>query len=103
MSISEVANKRLLVKYVAPTKFDIAPIKTIWKYTNNQKVSEIYIQMNEDMLNPKWERMGTFLEKSLCEMIESKSFIDECFRLYSHHQDNPLDKISKILKDSNRT
>jgi len=102
MSVSEVVQKRLLVKYVAPTKLDIAPAKTIWKVSNNSNVSEIYIQVHEDMMKPKWERVGAFLEIALVEMIENKSFMDECFRLFSYHQDKPLENISKILKENRK-
>lgn len=102
MSISEVSNKRLLVKYVAPTKLDIAPVKTLWKVSSSKDTSEMYVQINEDIMNPKWERMGIFLEKALCEMLENKLFVDECYRLYIHHQNKPTDNISKMIKENRK-
>lgn len=98
----EASSKHIITKYVTPTKFDIAPLKTIWNVVKNDKSTEFYIQLSDDTNNPRWEKVGTFLEKSLVKLIDNKMFINECFRLFMHNEDNPHDKIAAILHDSKK-
>jgi hypothetical protein len=89
----------IISKYVAPTKYDHAPAKTIWKVIDQ---SENYIQVSEDENNPQWEYLGTFLEKSLGNLINNKQFIDECYRSFLYNKNNPLTNISGIIKESQK-
>jgi len=95
------APKNILIKYVSPTKYDIAPVKTIWKVMNQDKY-ELFIQINEDVQNPHWEKIGNFLEKAFTQMLENKIFVSECYRLYMYLEDSPQHKINALLQDKKK-
>jgi hypothetical protein len=91
-------NSMHVEKYVPPTKYDLAPQGSTWRFCGDDH-SLMYVQLNPDMSAPHWEHIGTFLEKVFEEFYENQTFIQECLRLYSHNLHNPLHNISKIIDE----
>jgi hypothetical protein len=86
----------IISKYVTPTKYDKAPLKCIWKVIDQE---QSYIQVSEDQENPQWIEIGSFLQKSFGNFMNNKNFVDECFRAFIYNNNNPLNKISDIIRE----
>lgn len=91
----------IIEKYSAPTKFDSAPLKSVWRVMSQSGHAELYIQLSDKPDVMRWEKMGVFLEKAFVRVIEDHpDFITECLRLFVYNEEDPLKKISEIIKSA---
>lgn len=98
---SESTVKPPLIKYTRPSSYDFAPYLTQWIFSEESH-REIYIQLNTDIDHPRWERMGRLLETAFSDFIHKPEFIDECLRLFKHKEEDPLLRITQIIKEQQR-
>jgi hypothetical protein len=69
-------------KFSPPTKFDQAPLGTIWESEQNESGVEIWVQLSEVPEEPKWERLGSFLERAFAHLCGvNKAFVLDCITL----------------------
>lgn len=90
-----------LVKYTRPSAYDFAPYAQQWIFMED-KIQEKYIQLSRDENHPRWERMGFLLETAFDDLFKNKKFVDECLRLFKHKEEDPLLKITEIIKNHQR-
>jgi len=90
-----------LIKYTRPSSYDFEPYLTQWIFTEDLH-TEIYVQMNEDEQHPQWIRVGSILETAFQGFLQRQEFIDEILRLYRYKQEDPLAKITEIIKEQRR-
>jgi hypothetical protein len=90
------------IRYTRPTGFDFAPYGQQWIFMNDGDKQETYIQANEDEDSPKWERMGVLLEIAFEDLFKKKEFIYECLRMFKYKEEDPLIKITEIIKNHQR-
>ena len=76
------AEKKRLIKYSAPTKFDKAPYLTLWASMKDMGASDLYVQISEDEELPTWIQMGPLLEKAFDEFFENEKFMKSAIELY---------------------
>lgn len=86
------------VRITGPTNLNAFPYKTVWKYKISNSESWYYIQTSEDHTDPKWIRIGPMLEIGFKDFYENKDFIDQIVKLYEYHSNDPLERISNIIK-----
>lgn len=89
------------IQFTRPSNYNFAPYLTQWIFKEEES-SEIYIQLSEDAGHPKWERMGNLLEIAFFDFLNKPEFLDECVRLYKHRKEDPLIKITEIIKEQQR-
>lgn len=87
-----------LIKYNKPTSFDFAEYGTKWKVYDDNK-HQYFIQVSEDESHPRWERMADLLECSFEDLYDHDPFVIECLRIFNHKQNDPLLKITAIIKE----
>jgi hypothetical protein len=63
-----------LIKYTRPSRYDFAPHKTSWIFSDGD-YKEVYIQQSENLEQPIWERMGIELERRWLEERENMKWI----------------------------
>ena len=90
-----------LIKYTRPSAYDFAPYSQQWVFMED-KTQETYIQLSEDEHHPRWEKMGFLLEQAFEDLFTNGEFVSECLRLFRHKEDNPLMKITEIIKEHQR-
>jgi len=101
-----MSKQSILIRYNNPTKYDLAPYKSIWKVSIDKEKSYYYIQLSEDETISKWMEMGDFLAKAFCAFFgenhpRSEKFIDHCCELYyNQSKENPISavRISNIIQ-----
>ena len=72
-----------LIKYVPPTKMDLAPFGTLYHvFIENGSPHDIYIQLSNDEPLPHWESIGSFLTQVFHKDIADQTFIDTCLGRY---------------------
>jgi hypothetical protein len=91
----------ILIKYTHPSAYDFHPYATQWLLVNDTE-KEMFIQLSEDDSHPQWERMGDVLETAFFDFMGNKEFMDECLRLYKYKKEDPLIKITQIIKEQQR-
>lgn len=72
----------MIVKYTAPTQFDQACQGSVWKRDNGQERAHHWIQVNADETNPKWIRLGDFIEDISSVFLEDEDFIQKSLKMY---------------------
>jgi len=77
-------------KFSAPTKFDQAAYLSRWLSYRDNEEPTVYIQVNEDVENPRWITIGEFY--SVAFMAEDDSFIYECAKLFHTNEMKLLQK-----------
>jgi len=65
----------MLVKFAAPTKFDLAPYLSLWQKRNDDGSVKYFVQTSQDDTKPLWEEVGMLLE----EACEYYLLNDDCF------------------------
>ncbi len=90
-----------LIKYTRPSSYDFAPYLTQWVLKEDNS-KEIYIQLSEEETHPRWKRMGDILELAFEDFIINQEFLSECLRLFKHKEEDPLIKITDIIKEQQR-
>jgi len=90
-----------LIKYTRPSSYDFAPYSQQWIFMED-KIKEKYIQLSEDENHLRWERMGYLLERAFEDLFQNQEFITECLRAFKHKEEDPLIKITEIIKNSER-
>lgn len=73
------------IKYAAPTKYDQAEQKTIWKQQLDQEI-RWYIQVSKDKDNPIWVTIGDFFTKIYQSMLGDGLFIEEQMDLFEQQE-----------------
>jgi hypothetical protein len=71
-----------LVRYNIPTRYDMAPVGTVYKVQGDSVGYDLYIQLSEAEDHANWVRMGIFLEKIMSPLLEDKSFMDHLLIAY---------------------
>jgi hypothetical protein len=90
-----------LIKYTRPSSYDFEPYLTQWVF-NEDTAKEVYIQMSQDEERPHWERAGSVLECAFYDFLPRKEFMEECLRLFKYKQEDPLLKITEIIREQQR-
>lgn len=90
-----------LIKYTRPSSYDYEPYLTQWIFCEDNN-NEIFINLSEDPEHPRWERMGNVLELAFADFLDRQEFVDECLRLFKHKEEDPLLKITEIIKERQR-
>lgn len=67
-----------LVRYSAPTRYDLAPRGTICKVMGDADVYSIYIQAGNNPETASWLPIGDLLEKTFASYIVDHEFIKAC-------------------------
>lgn len=83
-------SKSHLVKYSAPTQWDIAPYATIWQI-KDPLGDDIRIQMSKDIDNPRWVPLPDILVKAFDRFYTDPYFIDECIKMYESQEKGRCD------------
>jgi len=95
--------QNILIRYTNPTKYDVAPLGTIWKVAVDDNNNYCYIQLGTDKENnqivSEWKLMGEFLEKAFLPFFSdqktySRKFIEHALDLYFNQSKN--DPISPV-------
>lgn len=71
----------MIIRYTAPpTKYDIAPYKTLCKIHLNDSGSDsqLFIQMAEDEMNPVWMSVEELVIQAFKPLFEDQAFLDDC-------------------------
>ena len=79
------------VRYCAPTKYDLAPYKTVAK-VHKDNGYDFYIQLSHNQEDPKWERMGNMLEIAFSSEFDRSDFIDEAMVWYENETNTAVDR-----------
>lgn len=72
-------------KYAAPTKYDQADYKTVWKQQLDNHI-QWYIQVSKDKENPIWITIGEFFTKIYQSCLGDGLFIDEQVELFEQKE-----------------
>jgi hypothetical protein len=91
----------MITKYTRLTKYDKAEKGSICEVilTDNQIAGELYIQINDNDVDPCWVPIGQFLQKVFRKCLDNEEFIAECMRLYHNKKSNPYAKIIGIMNE----
>ena len=82
-----MSQEKDFLHYGAPTKYNKEPQGTIWLSSKNDDETIIrYIQISEDKENPRWEKIGTFLEVALGDMINDPHYMKSCMMLFKGNE-----------------
>lgn len=88
-----------LIMYSKPTKFDHAPLATVWRMVDEDDVySHTYIQVGDKETDPHWITIGELLTKAFQEFVHDDEFMKECIRLFIYNNSRPLLSISNLIK-----
>ena len=71
-----------IVRYTHPTKYDQAPIGSLWKCIIDPTCTTIYIQVSNDSTKPQWLRIGAFFEDVFKQDLENRGFLIDCLSRY---------------------
>lgn len=65
-----------------PTRYDVAPYRTICRVKEECGTISEFIQLNDDESNPQWVTLGDFLYRAFAGKLSDQEFIDECIKKY---------------------
>jgi hypothetical protein len=86
------------VRYTPPSRFDQAPFgKVVYVAQDDDKTTDVYIQLNTDETNANWQKIGVFFEVIFNDLIKDQDFIQECLKLFSSDSKN-FTTLADILK-----
>lgn len=87
----------IIEKYTTPTSFDSAEYGTRWRVLgHDEQDCQIYIQVSKEINNPKWCKIGSFLEKSFEDYMLHEKFIESCLLLFNK-KEHSIEKIIHLL------
>ncbi len=74
----------VLVKYSAPSKYCLFPYGQIWQHMGDDNNSTLYIQASINQEEPKWIKMGDFLERVFAaRLMNDPLFLENLLAVYS--------------------
>lgn len=90
----------IVIRYSAPTKYDVAKFGTIYKVMGDDESYELFVQLSEEDSVANWQPMSYLLEKTFRSFLTNPDFVSQCLHLFSFKGDRceHFKRICEILK-----
>jgi hypothetical protein len=87
-----------LVRYSAPTRYDLAPRCTICKVMGDESIYKLYVQISEATDSASWIPMGELLERTFDSFTQDHEFIAACVDMCSNKEGAHMQIIVEKIK-----